>query len=152
MRRPPITRSGPRPCHGGSAHQLPAASAVLIACALAGCSSFSSAPPKSVDPNIFPANYKASLMTYLQANPFGLVGATSAELSAPVLKPFGSESRYVACLRVAGPNLRREKMVVYYGGELNQFVDATEEGCRDAAYAPFPELPALLAQLRSKQK
>ena len=130
---------------------LPASGAALIALALASCSSFSAAPPKA-DPNVFPANYKASVMTYVQVNPTELVGIVSAELAAPVLKPFGAESRYVACLRAAGSDWRKEKMVVFYGGEINQFVDAGEEACRGAAYVPFPELTAMITQLRSKQK
>jgi hypothetical protein len=99
---------------------------------------------------LLPADYKAGLMTFLRTNPFNLVGAREAALSPPELKAFGNESRYVACLRVAGPDWRKEKMVVYYGGEINQFVDATEQ-CKSAAYQPFPELPAMFAQLRSKK-
>jgi len=151
MRQLPTAYSDLRARRAG-ARRLPALGAVLVGLVLAQCSSFSTAPPPAVDPNIFPANYKASLMTFLQTNPYGMVGAISADLSPPVLKPFGSESRYVACMRAAGPNWRKEKMVVFYGGEINQFVDATEEACKDAAYAPFPELTAMLAQLRSKPK
>ena len=91
-------------------------------------------------------------MTFLQINAYGMVGATSAELAAPALKLFGTESRYVACLNAAGTDWRKQKMFVFYGGEINQYVDATEEGCKGAAYAPFPELPAMLAQIRSKTK
>lgn len=151
MRRPPIMRSDPCLCPDGSARKLATASAALIALALAGCSSFK-AEPKYVDPNLFPANYKTDLLTYFQTDPRALVGAMSAELSSPVLEPFGTDSRYVACLRVAGPNLHKEMMIVFYAGVINQYVDATDEACKDAAYAPFPELPAMVAQLRSKQK
>ncbi len=91
-------------------------------------------------------------MTFVQTNASGMVGATSAELSAPALRPFGSESRYVACLNAAGPDWRKQKMFVFYGGEINQFIDASEEACKGAPFAPFPELPAMLAQIRSKQK
>jgi hypothetical protein len=129
-----------------------AAAAGVVALALAGCSSFGfgGAPEKPVDPNVFPADYKSGLMAFLQNNPVGLVGAREAALSAPELKPFGTESRYVACLRVAGPDWRKDKMVVYFGGAINQFVDAGDQ-CTGVAYQPFPELPALFAQLRSKK-
>src|SRR5215475_421917 len=128
-----------------------AAASLLMTLALAGCSSFSlGTDPPPVEPNIFPADYKSGLMTFLQTNPFNLVGAREASLSPPELKPFGNESRYVTCLQVAGPDWRKEKMVVYYGGAINQFVDATEQ-CKSAAYQPFPELPAMFAQLRSKK-
>jgi hypothetical protein len=130
----------------------PTAAVAFAALALAGCSSFGfgHSDQPQVDPNTFPADYKSGLMTFLQTNPFGLVGAREAALSPPELRPFGNESRYVACLRAAGPDWRKEKMVVYYGGAINQFVDATEV-CKSAAYQPFPELPAMFAQLRSKK-
>ena len=122
----------------------------LVALALAGCSMFGGGQPeKPIDPNVFPADYKAGLMTFLQVNPFGLVGTREAALSQPELKAFGNESRYVACLRVVGPDLRKDKMIVYFAGAINQFVDAGER-CNGAAYQPFPELPTLFAQLRSK--
>jgi hypothetical protein len=132
-----------------------ACTAALLATALAACSSFSPPPANAVDPNLYPANYKATVLTFLQTNPFGLTGALSAELSPPALKAFGAESRdsrYVACMRVAGPDWRKEKMAVFYGGEINQFVDASEAACQGAAYAPFPELAAMLAQLRGQKK
>jgi hypothetical protein len=149
MGKPPIAYSGSRQDRG--ARKLPAVGATLLGFALAHCSSFNPGPPR-VDPNVFPANYNATVLTSLQTNPYGFVGAISADLSPPVLKPFGTDSRYVVCLRAAGPNWRKEKMVVFYGGEINQFVDATEEACKDAVYAPLPELPAMLATLKSKPK
>ena len=129
--------------------------AIALAATLAGCSSFSPPPANAIDPNLYPANFKATVLTFLQQNPYNLTGAISAELAPPALKSFGAESRearYVACLRVAGPDWRKEKMIVFYGGEINQFVDATAEGCRGAPYAVFPELPAMLAQLRGQKK
>jgi hypothetical protein len=128
-----------------------AAAFALAAFTLAGCSSFGLGQDQPPDnPNLFPADYKSGLMTFLQTNPFGLVGTREASLSPPELKPFGNESRYVACLRAAGPDWRKEKMIVYYGGAINQFVDASEQ-CNGAAYQPYPELPAMFAQLRSKK-
>ena len=137
-----------RPCGGA----LPAAAIGVMAVALAGCSSFGfgHSEEKPVEPNVFPTDYKAGVMAFLQVNPFNLVGAREAALSAPELKAFGNDTRYVACLRVAGPDWRKEKMVVYFGGTINQFVDAGEQ-CSGAAYQPFPELPAMFAQLKSKK-
>ena len=123
----------------------------MAALALAGCSMFGSGQPdKPVDPNVFPADYKGSVMTFLQTNPFGLTGAREASLSPPELKAFGNDSRYVACLRVVGADWRKDKMIVYFGGAINQFVDAGEQ-CNGAAYQPYPELPTMFAQLRSKK-
>jgi len=151
MRQQPFAHFVPRSVRRRSTCRLLVLSAAL-AFALEGCSSFSPPPAASIDPNIYPTNYKAQLMAFLQTNAAGVTGTVSAELAAPALKPFGTESRYVACLHAAGTDWRREKMFVFYGGEINQFVDATEEACKGAPYAPFPELPAMLAQIRSKQK
>ena len=132
----------------------PARGAILLAATLAGCSSFGFGQndPKPVEPNLFPSGYKASIMTLVQTDPYGLVGVREASLSAPVLKPFGTESRYVACVRAVGPDWRKEKAVIFFGGEINQFVDASPEQCGGAAYQPFPELPTLLKTLGGNKK
>src|SRR5215472_14788324 len=117
----------------------------LLAIALSGCASFSAQKdPKDVDPNIMPTDYKASVLAFLQNNPYGLIGVRAAELAPPELKPFGTESRYVVCLRAAGPDWRKEKMFIYYSGTINQFIDATPEGCGTAAYQGFPEITTLM--------
>jgi hypothetical protein len=144
MHQPPIAYFAPR--------RVSVLSAAALLVALGGCSSFSPPPATTVDPNIYPANYKAALMTMLQNNPFGMVGVVSAQLSAPALRPFGPDTRYVACLTATGPDWHKEKMVVFFAGAINQFVDANDEACKGAALAPFPELPGMLAQIRSKQK
>jgi hypothetical protein len=127
-------------------------SACALALALAGCSGIGG--PKEeprVDPNLFPSNYKTELLAHLRANPGSYENTRETYLSAPVLKPFGAESRYVACLRVVGADWRREKMLIYFGGELNQLVDATPEMCAGAAYQPYPELTATLSQFGMKR-
>ena len=150
MRRLPIAHSQPGPRRRAKSWR--AAPIGLAALALVGCSSFGGGEPeKAVDPNTFPADYKAGLVAFLLNNPFGLVGAREAALSAPELKAFGRDSRYVACLRVAGPDWRKEKMIVYFAGAINQFVDAASEQCGTAAYQPLPELPAMFAQLKSRK-
>jgi len=127
--------------------------AILLAAVLAGCSSFGFGQNEQpvVDPNLMPSNPKATVMSFLQTNPYGLVGAREASLSEPELRPFGTDNRYVACLRAVGPDWRKEKAIIFYGGAINQFVDATPEQCGKAAYQPFPELPALLKTLSSKK-
>jgi hypothetical protein len=152
MARPFFANAGRGRCclrRGGTTHGV-----VALALALAGCGSFNlnGAQPPAVDPNILPANPKAVVMSFLQQDPFFLVGAREAALSAPELKPFGTESRYVVCLRATGPDLHKEKMFVFYGGEVNQYVDATPEACGTANYQPFPELPAMLARTAGQKK
>ncbi len=149
------SRPSAPPTRGGTAKAARAAvGLILLALALAGCASFGGGQKdqKPVDPNVFPADYKASVMAFLQNNPYGLVGVREAALSAPELKPFGTESRYVACLRATGPDWSKQKMIVFYGGTINQFVDATSEACGTAAYQPFPEITTLLNQLGGSKK
>ncbi len=162
MRRQPIAHPRPLarlaasvrmacgPVRRGGRRAVALAGAAL----LAGCASFGGGQqaPKPVDPNVMPADYKASVMSFLQQNPYGLVGARAAELSAPELKPFGTESRYVSCLRAVGPDWRKEKMIVFYAGEINQFVDATPDACGTAAYQAFPEITTLLNTLKGNKK
>jgi len=148
-----VTRSAARAprCAWPRTQARRAAAIGMMVLALAGCSSFGGGQPdKPIDPNVFPADYKTGLISFLQNNPFGLVGARDASLSAPELKAFGNDSRYVACLQVAGTDWRKDKMIVYFGGAINQFVDAGEQ-CKGAAYQPYPELPAMFAVLRSKK-
>jgi hypothetical protein len=126
---------------------MAASGRILFACRiatfsiLAGCSEFGK-PEPGPDPNLFPANYKADLTAYLRRNPDFLADVTAASISAPALTQFGSQSRYVVCLRLDGPNGRKEKVAIYFSAMINQFVDATGEQCKAAAYQPFPELLA----------
>jgi hypothetical protein len=122
----------------------------LLAGALAGCAGFGQGPPRP-DPNLFPDDYKALLLTRLQTNPYGLVGAREAFVTTPALKPFGTESRYFVCLRVVAPDTRTDKLVVFYAGEINQFIDAPAGDCAAAAYQPFPEMTAALGRFGGKK-
>jgi len=118
-----------------------ALSAVLVA-AVAGCSQFGK--PEQPDPNLYPANYKADLVAYIRTNQLEMLKARESHVSAPTLKQFDLQSRYFVCLRIDGPDGRKEKFAVFFAGAINQFVDATGEQCGAASYQPFPELLAVL--------
>ena len=66
-----------------------------------------------------------------------------------MLKPFGAESRYAACVRYNARDGEgqyagsKDRIAVFYAGELNQLIIATPEQCGNAAYQPFPELESL---------
>jgi hypothetical protein len=138
--------------------------AVLVA-TLASCSAgsdggsgfslgnpFAPRAEKPIDPNIYPASYKADLLAYLQTHVPEIEGVTEASISAPALAQLsGNESRYFMCFRAAGANFRREKMIVFFGGQIIQFVNATGPQCATAAYEPFPELVAIVATLKGKK-
>ena len=72
----------------------------------------------------------------------------AASVSQPQLKTVGPGERYVACVRY---NARqsdgkyagsKDGAAVYVAGKLDRFLDGKQGQpyCKDAAYAPFPEL------------
>ena len=48
--------------------------------------------------------------------------------------------RAIASRNYAGST---DRIAYFYGGHLNQLVEATKEQCGNAAYKPFPELEKL---------
>ena len=125
---------------------------ILLVAAAAGCSDFSlwGKPDKPVDPNVYPENYKKDVLAYVKTHPAELLNAREASISTPALKQFGTQSRYFACLRVNGPDWRKEKMLVFYSGGINQLIDAGDQ-CGAAAYQPFPELVTEISELKGKK-
>jgi hypothetical protein len=107
----------------------------LVALASVGCSHEEHA---KVDPNLFPTDYKAKILKLLQKSLTDRSSFFGAAISPPVLKPFGNDTRYVVCVRISGDK-PGEKLAIFFGGEVTQFVDA-QDGCKGAAYEPFPEL------------
>jgi hypothetical protein len=101
--------------------------------------------------NVFPQNYKTDLMAFLRTylnDPTHIHGAT---VSQPQLKQVGPGDRYVACVRYnarvdgkyAGSN---DGAATYVSGKLDRYLDGPKEVkelCKDAVYAPFPELETL---------
>lgn len=122
--------------------------------------------------NVVPQNYKADLLAYFRTylnNPEGVRGAA---VSAPFLKEVGPGERYVVCVRFNARDTRgkylgpKEALAVYVAGKLDRFAElarprneataeqlaaeaaaesprAPRELCKDASFAPFPELEAL---------
>jgi hypothetical protein len=120
--------------------------------------------------NVSPQNYKNDLLAFLRTYLNNPTGVRSASVSAPALKKVGPGERYVVCLRYnardtfgkyAGP---KEAAAVFVSGKLDRFAElarerpdageaegavsaerprAPRELCKDAVFAPFPELEAL---------
>ena len=99
--------------------------------------------------NVYPTNYRAELIAYLRTYLNDPTGIREAAISEPALKPAGFGDRYVACVRFnpkragGGYAGAKDHLAIYAGGKLDRFVDAAGENCKDAAYAPFPELERL---------
>jgi hypothetical protein len=105
---------------------------------------------KKEDPNAYPAAYRTDLLDYLKRNPTEMGSARNTFISAPSMKPFGSESRYFVCVKANDDGAQVQKVAVFLAGKIIQFVDAGEE-CGRAFYQPFPELAAMFAQAAGKK-
>ncbi len=105
--------------------------------------------PKDVDPNLFPADYKKEILDTLSGVLTDPTNVRDAFISDPVLSPAGRDQRYTVCIRANERGLNRQYMgskdriAYFYGGRLNQLIEATNEQCAKAAYKPFPELEKL---------
>ena len=116
--------------------------ALLLIAALSGCSAVVEfMGPKKQEPNQYPGAYRTELLDYLKNNPTGITVVREAYISAPSMKPFGSESRYFVCVKASGDGEQAEKIAFLSAGKIIQFVDAGEQ-CASAFYQPFPELAA----------
>jgi hypothetical protein len=114
---------------------------LLAAVAIAGCSN---TPKPAADANVLPTDYRNQIATYLGQVVIDRADFRSSMIGAPVLKQVGASEHYIVCVMLNGHNQRKEKVVIYLGANINQFVDAAPGQCADAAYQPFKELAALL--------
>jgi hypothetical protein len=70
----------------------------------------------------------------------------SAAISDPVLRPAGRDQRYAVCMRADTRDLSKqytgvkERIGWFWGGHLNQLIEAKPGECDGAAYKPWPEL------------
>ena len=127
---------------------------VLVTLTLAACSSsalnsftFMQGREKPIARDIMPPNFKQEILNAVTSIVEEQKGIREAYYSDPVLDP--KVDTYVSCVRfnarsVAGDYKgAKEYAAYYYGGHLNQFVDAPPDLCRTASYKPFPELERL---------
>lgn len=121
--------------------------------ALAACSGLRE-PPKPVNPNLMPTNYKTDIQKELRSRMADPVGVRDAFISAPALKQTGTVERYVSCVRYTAKDDTgnysppSERAVFFYAGEITQVVDdGAKDLCRGAAYQPWPELMRMCKEL-----
>ena len=118
------------------------------ALAIAACSSTTSKPVEE-NPNVFPAAYKEEILATMTTSLEDPTNVRGAYISEPALRIIGKEERYVVCVRSDSRNANKnymgstDRIAIFYGGNLNQLIDATKEQCGNAAYKPFPELEKL---------
>jgi len=101
--------------------------------------------------NVFPQNYKQDLLAFLRTYLNDPSHIRAAGVSQPQLKTVGPGQRYIACVRYNARNSEgkyagsADGAAVYVSGKLDRFLDGKQAQpyCKDAAYAPFPELERL---------
>lgn len=118
-----------------------------LAVSLIACSSDKKQAEEN--PNVFPADYKNQILTTMTNTLDDPTNIRSASITDPFIRSTGKVERYVVCVRADTRNLNREytgiqdRIAYFYGGHINQLVEATKEQCGNAAYKPFPELEKL---------
>ncbi|MGN6460652.1 MAG: hypothetical protein ACTHLY_05535 [Pseudolabrys sp.] len=115
--------------------------------------------------NVFPQNYRADIIAFMRNYLNDPTGVRSAGVSQPKVKDLPTGTRYASCLRFDARNSTgrymgvKTALVVFISGRLDRFTEApsnrpaaqgeerevqrggeVREACKDAAYAPFPEL------------
>jgi phytoene/squalene synthetase len=99
-----------------------------------------------MDPNIFPSGFRQEILSTLSSTLDDPTNVRGAFISDPALIQAGKDQRYAVCMRFNARNLNRQytgskdRIAYFYGGHLNQLIDATQEQCGKAAYKPWPEL------------
>jgi len=128
-----------RPCRRFAPLLARAGLVLLLGAFCVGCSK-DKKTVEVVDANAVPANYKDQIANFLMTSLTDGADFRNSMISPPVLKPVGQNQHYVACVLLNGHNQHKEKAVVYFAGNINQFVDATPDECGGVDYQPFPEL------------
>jgi len=129
---------------------------VILVLGACGHSLFNTNSDEDTGVNAYPANYKADLLAAMHVYLNDPTGIRDAAVSTPALKPVGSETRYVACLKFNPKKNNtdyagiRELTAVFLVGRFDHFVEipkdqagASKDLCTGASYAPFPELQKL---------
>jgi hypothetical protein len=115
--------------------------ALAAALAAAACAGTKTGPSIETVPP--PANYKGQVATFLRMMLIDREDFRGALISAPLLKPVGQNPHYIVCLRFNGRGERKDKMVVYLGQGISQYIEPTPEQCGDAVFEPYKDLEDL---------
>ena len=119
----------------------------IVAGALAGCACDKKAD--EVDPNIFPAQYKQKLSTRScmssSIRPMSAMPMSPTRLWSRSAKTAATWSAFAPIHGISHRNYpgSQDRIAYFYGGHLNQLVDATKDQCGNATYKPYPELEKL---------
>jgi hypothetical protein len=127
--------------------------AVIAAAALGGCGTDHAREMREERAAIFPDNYRAELVAFMRTYLNDPTNVRDAYIAEPAMKPFGSRTQYVVCVRYNAKNTdgryigSKDGMALFDGGRFDHMIDQFNKGvvnqCADAAYKPFPELESL---------
>src|SRR5882672_9148309 len=97
---------------------------LLASLAIAGCSN-APKPAEVAVPNVLPTDYRNQIATYLGQLVTDRSDFRNSLIGSPVLKPVGAGEHYIVCVQLNGRNQHKDKVVIYLGTTINQFIDAT---------------------------
>jgi hypothetical protein len=127
------------------------AALALLVLALGGCAGIGgSAAPPPTDPNVLPKDYRQQVAAFMRVFLDDPVKIRDAHISEPVLRPVGGATHYVSCVRYNPRSSQgqyegnTERVALFLGGRLNQFLPASPELCRGVVYQRFPEAEVLV--------
>jgi hypothetical protein len=131
----------------------------LAAAMLAGCATDIGPSPAELKArweaeNIYPQNYRQDLLAFLRTYLNDPTQVRAAAVSQPQLRYIGPGERYVSCVRFNARNSdgkyvgSKDGAATFVAAKLERFFDNPKELrerelCKDAAFAPFPELERL---------
>ena len=126
----------------------------LVGFGFTSCSLFEKSPDKLplVEVNLPPTNTRAGILALLEKQLVDRVGVREAYITEPKLQPIGTENRFVVCVRYNAKDGYGQYtgsldfIAIYFAGKINQYIPATVDQCRNAAYQRFLELEALKKQ------
>ncbi len=103
--------------------------------------------------NVFPTGYKRDLLAFLRTYLNDPTQVRDAAVAPPARKTIGLGERFVVCVRFRARKSdgkyapSKDGAATYVSGKLDRFFDEPQkevrELCKDAAFAPFPELEKL---------
>lgn len=125
-----------------------AALAAVTGCGGGTNSDFRLATDRSGE-QIVPANYRADIANFLKTYLNDPRGIREAAITQPQSRSMDGRQRYVVCVRynarnaVGGYSGASDRLAIFYEGRFDQLMERAGDFCRDAVYAPFPELERL---------
>ena len=119
--------------------------AVAAAVALAACAYNPPAP----DVRQPPADYRKQILDYMPKGMQDVSGMRDTGITELALTDVNGVSVYTACVRY-NPRLSRteyegvrERLAIFHGGRLAQFIEPTAGQCAKVTWLPFPEMEKL---------